>query len=167
MLLETALGGALGGLLRLAPEVMKFFDRKNERKHELELLDKNTAAEKARADSGYREHQLSADSAQMTGGIQALMEAVKAQGQLTGVKWVDAVNQTVRPFLTYGIVAPYAFGKMFVFFALVWSGLWQQGLTPDMVTASVAATYTAADMGVVAAVLNFWFLGRVFDKRNG
>ena len=34
MIAESLLGGIFGGLLRLAPEVMKFFDRKNEREHE-------------------------------------------------------------------------------------------------------------------------------------
>jgi hypothetical protein len=29
---ETLLGGVFGGLLRLAPEVFKIFDKKNERK---------------------------------------------------------------------------------------------------------------------------------------
>ena len=32
------LGGLLGGVFRLAPEVLKFFDRKNERTHELNMF---------------------------------------------------------------------------------------------------------------------------------
>ena len=36
-MMETLLGGVFGGLLRLAPEALKFFDQKNERKHELAM----------------------------------------------------------------------------------------------------------------------------------
>lgn len=166
MLLETAVGGALGGLLRLAPEVMKVWDRGNERKHELALLDKNTEAEKARAAAGLRETEIKTDSAQMIAGVEALKEAIAGQAAQTGIKWVDAMNQTVRPILTYGIAAPYAIGKMLVFLLLVTSGVWHGGLSAAEVKAAVDATYQPADMAILAGVLNFWFLGRVFDKRS-
>lgn len=161
MLLETIIGGAAGGLLRLAPEVLKFFDRKNERKHELSLLDKNLEADKQRGVQAERELVLKNDLAQVTQGLQALMEAIRGQGQLTGVKWVDALNVTVRPILTYLIAGPYALGKFAVFFALTWQG----GLTGASVQAAIASTYTPADMAIVSGILNFYFLGRVFDKR--
>ena len=37
-MLETLFGGLLGGLFRLAPEFLKWLDRKGERAHELALL---------------------------------------------------------------------------------------------------------------------------------
>lgn len=162
MILETLIGGGLGGVLRLAPELLKVLDRRNERKHELSLLDKNIAAEQSRAAAGLREKEISADSAQMLAGLDALKTAVASQGQMSGVKWVDALNSTVRPFLTYGILLPYVFGKLAVFFSLIW----ETGLTSVMVQSALAVTYTGADMGILAGVLNFWFLGRVFDKRS-
>lgn len=162
MILETAIGGALGGLLRLAPEALKFFDRKNERKHELALLDKNTAAEQARAASGLKEAELRADSSQITSAIGALQEALKGQFQVTGSKIVDTLNFSVRPVLTYLIVGPYALGKMMVFAALLWTG---HSLDASAVQTALAATYTAADMAIVSGIINFFFLGRVFDKR--
>lgn len=163
MILETVLGGAVGGLARLAPEVLKFFDRKNERKHELALLDKNTAAEQARAAAGYKEKELGADSAQVTSAISALQESLKGQFQLIGVKWIDSLNFSVRPVLTYLIVGPYAIGKLMVFGALMWTG---NALDASTVKTALDATYTAADMAVVSGIINFFFLGRVFDKRN-
>lgn len=164
----TLLGGGLGAVLRLAPEIIKLVDRGNERKHELALLDKNTAAEAARAKAGLAEHQLAADSAQMTAGIAALQEAIKGQAQLTGIKFVDGMNATVRPVLTYGIALPYVFGKMLAFTALIYNGIANVGLqlTPAIVQTALSATYTSADMAILAGVLNFWFLGRVFDKQS-
>lgn len=163
MILETVLGGAVGGLARLAPEVLKFFDRKNERKHELALLDKNTAAEQARAAAGYKEKELGADSAQVTSAISALQESLKGQFQLIGSKWIDGLNFSVRPVLTYLIVGPYAIGKLMVFAALMWTG---NALDAATVKTALDATYTASDMAVVSGIINFFFLGRVFDKRN-
>lgn len=162
-MIETLIGGALGGALRLAPEVLKMLDRKNERKHELQLLDKNTAAEQARAASGLKEIEAKADAAQITGAIGALQEALKGQFQVTGNKLIDALNFSVRPVLTYLIAGPYALGKFAVFIALLWTG---HALDASVVKAALDATYTATDMGIVAGIINFFFLGRVFDRRG-
>lgn len=42
------LGGLFGGIFRLAPEVLKFFDKKNERQHELSMFDRQCELEKER-----------------------------------------------------------------------------------------------------------------------
>jgi len=42
MILQTTLiGSALGGLFRLAPEVIRLFDKRSERAHEPAMMDKN------------------------------------------------------------------------------------------------------------------------------
>jgi hypothetical protein len=148
----TLLGGGLGAVLRLAPEILKLVDRGNERKHELALLDKNTAAEAARAaKAGLQEHQLAADTAQITAGIAALQEAVKGQAQQTGIAFVDAINATVRPILTYGIVGPYVFGKLMIFTGLSTpASKTSVQITPAEVKAAIDATYTVADMAIVS-----------------
>ena len=47
-MIETLLGGLLGGLFRLAPEVLKWIDRAGERRHELAMQDKALEFEKLR-----------------------------------------------------------------------------------------------------------------------
>ena len=42
------LGSLLGGVFRLIPEVLKSFDKKNERTHELAMFDKQCDLEKTR-----------------------------------------------------------------------------------------------------------------------
>lgn len=163
MILETIVGGLLGGAARLAPEVLKLIDRKNERKHELSLLDKNTAAEQARAAAGQKMAETQADSSQVTSAIAALQEALKGQFQPTGNTFIDGLNFSVRPVLTYLIAGPYAVGKLAVFIALLWTG---HALDASAVKAALDATYTSADMAVVSGIINFFFLGRVFDRRG-
>ena len=47
-MIETLLGGLLGGAFRLAHEVLKWLDRKGERDHELAMQDKAIEFEKLR-----------------------------------------------------------------------------------------------------------------------
>jgi len=44
------LGSIFGGLFRLAPEVLKFLDKKNERQHELSMFQLQTDLEKMRGE---------------------------------------------------------------------------------------------------------------------
>ena len=42
------IGSVLGGVFRLAPEVLKFFDKKNERLHELSMFSRQCELEQLR-----------------------------------------------------------------------------------------------------------------------
>ena len=83
-MIETLLGGLLGGAFRLAPEILKWLDRKGERGHELAMQDKALEFEKLRGAQRMAEIGASADAAWNTGAIEALREAVAAQGQQFG-----------------------------------------------------------------------------------
>ena len=85
-MIETLLGGLLGGAFRLAPEILKWMDRKGERSHELAMQDKALEFEKLRGVQRMAEIGASADAAWNTGAIDALREAVAAQGQRSGVR---------------------------------------------------------------------------------
>ncbi|NDF99115.1 MAG: hypothetical protein EB101_09365, partial [Chitinophagia bacterium] len=43
-------GSLIGGLFRLAPEILKFLDKKNERAHELNMFQLQTDLEKMRGE---------------------------------------------------------------------------------------------------------------------
>lgn len=47
-MIETLLGGLLGGAFRLVPEILNWLDRKGERGHELAMQDKALEFEKIR-----------------------------------------------------------------------------------------------------------------------
>jgi len=72
------------------------------------------------------------------------------------VKWADALSTSVRPVITYLFMALYCTAKATAFFAALNAGAgWG---------AAVLVAWTDADQALWAGVLNFWFLGRVFDK---
>ena len=155
-MIETLLGGLLGGAFRLAPEILKWMDRNGERSHELSMQDKALEFEKLRGAQRMGEIGASADAAWNTGAIEALRDAVRGQGEKTGVAWADALSSSVRPMITYWFMALYCAAKTAAFVAAVTAGAdWG---------AAILHAWTEADQALWAGVLNFWFLGRVFDR---
>ena len=155
-MIETLLGGLLGGAFRLAPEILKWVDRKGERSHELAMQDKALEFEKIRGAQRMEEIGAGAEAAWNVGAIEALRAAVAAQGQRSGVRWADALSTSVRPVITYWFMALYCVAKTTAFAAVVTAGAgWAM---------AVLQAWTEADQALWAGVLNFWFLGRVFDR---
>lgn len=155
-MIETLLGGLLGGAFRLAPEILKWMDRNGERGHELAMQDKALEFEKLRGAQRMSEIGAGADAAWNAGAIDALKDAIRAQGEKTGVRWADALSASVRPIITYWFMALYCAAKTAAFAAALHGGAgWG--------TAALQA-WSEADQALWAGVLNFWFLGRVFDK---
>lgn len=64
-------------LSRLAPEVLKWFDRKSERGHELAMQDKALEFERVRGAQKMSEIGAAADAAWNAGAIDALRDAVR------------------------------------------------------------------------------------------
>ena len=155
-MIETLLGGLLGGAFRLAPEILKWLDRKGERGHELAMQDKAIEFEKLRGAQRMAEIGAAADAAWNTGAINALKEAVAAQGHQSGVRWADALSASVRPVITYWFMGLYCAAKTAAFAAALTAGAgWGE---------ATLHAWTEADQALWAGVLNFWFLGRVFDR---
>ncbi len=155
-MIETLLGGLLGGAFRLAPELLKWLDRKGERGHELLMQDKALEFEKLRGAQRMSEIGAGADAAWNVGAIETLRDAVRSQGEKTGVRWADSLSSSVRPVITYWFMALYCTAKTVAFATALNAGA-------NWGTAILLA-WTEADQALWAGVLNFWFLGRVFDR---
>ncbi len=155
-MIETLLGSLLGGVFRLAPEVLKWIDRKGERGHELAMQDKALEFEKLRGAQKMAEIGAAAQEAWNTGALVALKESVSAQGRITGVKWADSLSISVRPIITFWFMTLFCAAKTCAFIAAINAGTdWSQ---------AVLAAWTDADQALWSGVLNFWFLGRVFER---
>jgi hypothetical protein len=120
------------------------------------MQDKALEFEKLRGAQRMAEISTAADGAWNTGAIEALKEAVAAQGRSSGVVWADALSASVRPVITYWFMGLYCAAKTAAFVAVVTAGAgWGE---------AILHTWTEADQALWAGVLNFWFLGRVFDR---
>lgn len=156
-MIETLLGGLLGGAFRLAPEVLKWFDRKAERSHELSMLSKNMEIDKMRGEQALAQLDVQREISMVTAGLAALQEAVRGQFQLTGNKKLDALNISVRPVITYWFMGLYCSAKTAVFVALI--------LADTGIVDSIKLSWTETDMALFSGIMNFYFIGRVFDKK--
>lgn len=154
-MLETLLGGVFGGLLRVVPEFLKWLDRKGERDHELKMTDRQLEFEKLRITGRLAEIEAAGRAVFDKAALDALREAVKAQGTVTA-GFAGILSASVRPVITYAFFLIWAGIKIGAFVTALASGA-------DWIGAFVAI-WTEADQALWAGILNFWFLGRVFEK---
>lgn len=156
----TILGTLFGGLFRLAPELLKFMDKKNERAHELAMFDKQLEADKVKAQAAQQLAETQGATALSLADVQALVEATKAQAVQTGVKWVDAINALMRPGLTFWwcIVLETA--------VLVASYIALKAAGKNTVEA-IQILWGPEREAIVASILSFWFVDRALRKMSG
>jgi hypothetical protein len=158
MILEsTLIGGLIGGLFRLAPEVLKLWNAKGDRDHEFRMrrLDMEAAAAESRA--RLREIETAGQMVVDAAGMKVFAEAVRAQGRPSGVKWIDGLSQLVRPAITFWWMALFSSVKLAGI--AVFTG---QGVA---LTDAVLAMWGPEDQAVLAGIINFWFLDRVIARR--
>lgn len=142
-----------GGLFRMLPTVIAFFKEGRDLKYELMRMQKEVELEKQRGANAQAE--IAATSAAAVDGSWAsgLVEALRAQTQVTGDKWLDRINVSVRPILTYWwCIVLYSSAKVL----LAWSAY-----ESSMGAAEIAdILITEFDRGVVGSIIGFWFVDR-------
>ena len=152
------LGTLFGGLFRLFPEVLKFFDKKNERLHELAMFKEQTALELTRGDIKLREIGAVREAVNDANSLTAFTSAIEQQTEMVkaaGGGWVAALSASVRPTVTYLILG------VWVFFHL-WTAL-TAGVGVEAVFKLVMTPDFTA---LVSGTLNYWFLDRTLNKRG-
>lgn len=159
-MIETLLGTLFGGLFRMAPEVLKWLDRKDERKHELSMFDKQLEADKLKGDQAQQLAATQADASIGAAEIQAIIEATKAQGAQTGIKWVDAFNAIIRPLLALQWLIVLWPAVVIAGFALAV----QTGADPLV---ALKAAFGVDEKAMAASVASFWLVDRSLRKMSG
>ncbi|HQR84493.1 MAG: hypothetical protein B7Y05_03985 [Polynucleobacter sp. 24-46-87] len=153
-------GSVLGGVFRLVPEVFKFFDRIDERKHELAMFDRQCDLEKVRGEIKLQEIGAARDAAVDVGVMDAFKLAIEQQTEMAkaaGGK-VAALSASVRPVMTYYILALYGIVKTSTMLLAVFSGV--------PILEVLAKCWTADDMALLCGVVNYWILDRTLIKRG-
>ena len=155
------LGGVLGGLFRLAPEVLKFFDKANERKHELAMFQRQCELEAQRGAQKLQEIGARHDMAVDAGVLDAFKSAIDQQADMVkaaGKGWVASLSASVRPVVTYWVLFLWSF--IHAWFAFT---AWSAGATPKEVFVTMMTADFAA---LVAGTINYWFMDRTLAKRG-
>lgn len=142
-----------GGLLRLAPELLKLVTARDDRAHELQMTQLQLQIDAARAtqqlDLANAQGAIAANAAEM----RAMLEALRGQGAPSGIKWVDALSASVRPVLTYwwcmGLYTAY---KVIAVAVAIDAGPSLEQIAPVLVT--------EFDRAVIGSMFAFWFVDR-------
>ena len=149
----TLLGALLGFLSSSFPEVLKFFNQKRDRAHELAVMDKQIELSKSGQTSRLEEVRLQAESAEQVALYQHAQSSHVTQTSL----WVDALAASVRPVITYAFFGLYGVIKV---------SQWML-LTHTLSTAqSFVFLWSPEDEALFAAVMSFWFGHRALIKRK-
>lgn len=155
-MIETLLGGVFGGLLRLAPEVFKLFDRANERKHELAMLSAEMEFAKIRGEIAMRQTEAVMTMAEMDTMAEAFKEQSRT-AQAAG-KFVAAISALVRPTITYAFVGAYFAVKVASYLiAVEQGGNWRDVLI---------SLWNQDDVTIMFMIISFWFVSRTVDRNN-
>lgn len=164
-MIETIFGGGvlgslIGGAFRLAPEVLKWLDRKNERTHELAMFDRQCDLEKARGVQKLAEIGAQRDLAVDSGVISAFQTALQQQADMVKAAggWVAALSASVRPMMTYYLLVLYGAVKASSIVLAVDAG--------DSVAQVFTQHWNADDMALLCGVVNYWIMDRTLAKRG-
>ena len=155
----TILSMLFGGIFRLMPEVLKFFNAKADQSHELEMTKLQLQIDQARAtqalDLVHAQGAIAADTAEMA----AMIEALKAQSTPSGVKWIDGLSSSVRPVLTYWwCLVLYTAAKAIGIYVAFRAGTPLAGFVTILVT--------EFDTAIIGSIFSFWFVDRAIIRSN-
>ena len=154
------LGSIFGGLFRMAPEVLKFFDKKNERQHELLMFTRQCELETLRGQQKLAEIGAQREAAIDVGVMDAFQSAIEQQATMLKAAggWAASLSASVRPVVTYWVLFVWSF--IHVWFA--WNA-WITGAPPVEVFKIMMSSDFSA---LLAGTINFWFLDRTLAKRG-
>jgi hypothetical protein len=154
------LGSIFGGLFRLAPELLKFLDRKNERLHELKMFEQQCQLESMRGAQKLQEIGAQHGMAVDVGVLDAFKSALDQQTEMVKAAggWVASLSASVRPVVTYWILFIWSF--VHIWFA--WNA-WLQGMPPvEVFKTAMSPDFSA----LVAGTINYYFMNRTLEKRG-
>lgn len=153
-------GSILGGVFRLFPEVLKYFDKKDERRHELEMFDRQCELEKVRGQIRMQEIGAERDLAVDAGVLTAFKAAIDQQTELAKAAggWVAALSASVRPVMTYYLLVLYGSVKLAMIFLA-----YDQS---QSLALALKEVWGPEDMALLSGVINFWILDRSLAKRG-
>jgi hypothetical protein len=153
-------GSLLGGVFRLVPEFLKAFDKKSERSHELSMFDKQCDVEKTRGAQKLSEIGAERDSVLDTGAMAAFQSAIQQQTDMVKAAggWAASLSASVRPVMTYYLLAVYGVVKTCLVVTQMQSGVSFVDVMPRL--------WSADDMALLSGVVNYWILDRTLAKRG-
>lgn len=142
----TLLASIAGFLTAIIPEIFRIYTDRQDKKHELELIDRQMKKFKPSEHQRLEEIRLHSQATE----LKALYSTFKS-----GICWVDAFNAMVRPILAYCFFGLYAFVKYLQLKLL--AGLNDLALITQLL-------WNVDDQAIFAGIISFYFGQRALNK---
>ncbi len=142
----TLLASIAGFISSIIPEIIKYFKDINDKKHELDIFDKQIKYNRAGIKHSLEEIKLSHDM---------LEQAALYSTYTTNIKWIDALNGSVRPVLAYSFFLMYMGIKYLQYKALSNS---------SYLIEYVEVIWSIDDQAIFAGIISFYYGQRTFRK---
>lgn len=146
----TLLGSLLGFISSAFPDLLKLWQDKQDRAHELQILDRQMEQMRLGHNQRLEEIAVNAD-------ISESLALLKHDSQPSGVTWVDGLRASVRPVITYAFFLLFTGVKLCALYVMVAD----DGLAFVVALAKIWDPETQA---LFAAVMSFWFGSRALSK---
>ena len=154
------LGSIFGGIFRMAPEILKYFDKANERRHELSMFQFQCDLEAQRGQQNLAEIGAQREAAIDVGVMDAFNNAITQQAEMVKAAggWVASLSASVRPMVTYWVLFVWSF--IHVWFAY---NAWLNGAPAIEVFKTMMTPDFSA---LLSGTINYWFLDRTLKQRG-
>ena len=152
-------GLIFGGVSRLAQHFMDLKEKASERDHEFRMYEQQLKLADMRYSAESEFRRMDAQSAETQGDIELLMAGIKAQASEAKEAggWVAQLSASVRPVLSYWLLALYTVAKFAALYLALSGGA---GFAE-----AVRASYSEFDGTILASVISFYFADRSLRKR--
>lgn len=154
------IGLIFGGVSRLAQHFMDLREKASERDHEFRMYEFQIRLADMKYSSEADLRRMDAQSAETQGDIALLMAGIKSQADeaKSAGGWVAQLSASVRPVLSYWLLALYTISKFAALYLAMSSG-------EVTFAAAVGASYTVFDGTILASVISFYFADRSLRRR--
>lgn len=142
----TLLASIAGFVSSIIPEILKFLRDQTDKKHELNILDRQIEYSKQHQERAIEEIHISRDLFEQA----SLYSTYKS-----GINWVDAINGSVRPVLAYSFFIMYAGVKFMQYKAISASA---------SIINYIDVIWNVDDQAIFAGIISFYFGQRTFNK---
>lgn len=142
----TLLASIAGFFTSIIPELIKYFKDINDKRHELQMLEKQMHFSSMNTENKLQEIQIANEAAEQ----KALYSTYK-----TKIKWVDSLNGSVRPILAYCFFLLYMSVKYLQYKAIT---------KHAHVIEHLEVIWSVDDQAIFAGIISFYYGHRTFRK---
>ena len=145
----TALTAILGAVSTSIPSLLKHFDRKQELKHERELL-------KLQMDAAAKKVNLEIALAESKAGIEEGDSLRSHDSTLSGNIFIESLRASVRPVITYLFFLMFVIIKGSAAYVMLQNG--------NDIPTMLQAIWDTETMAIFGSIMGFWFGSRAIEK---